>query len=78
MNCKECEVVMALFAEISLQSPDRTEENQEKKIRVLRCHKNMMPYCLRRGPRWPSWLRHCATSKKVAGSIPDGVIGIFH
>jgi hypothetical protein len=23
-------------------------------------------------------LRHCATSRKVAGSIPDGVIGIFH
>jgi hypothetical protein len=27
---------------------------------------------------WRSWLRHCATSQKVAGSIPDGVIGIFH
>jgi len=25
-----------------------------------------------------SWLRHCARSRKVAGSIPDGVIGIFH
>jgi hypothetical protein len=24
------------------------------------------------------WLRHCATNQKVAGSIPDGVIGIFH
>jgi hypothetical protein len=23
------------------------------------------------------WLRHCATNQKVAGSIPDGVIGIF-
>jgi len=23
-------------------------------------------------------LRHCATSRKVAGSISDGVIGIFH
>jgi len=30
------------------------------------------------GARWPSWLRHCSTSRKVAGSIPDGVIGIFH
>ena len=28
--------------------------------------------------QWRSWLRHCATSRKVAGSIPDGVIGIFH
>jgi hypothetical protein len=27
--------------------------------------------------RWPSWLRHCATSRKVAGSIPDGVIGFL-
>jgi len=26
---------------------------------------------------WRSWLRHCATSRKVAGSIPDYVIGIF-
>jgi len=28
------------------------------------------------GTRWLSWLRHCATSWKVAGSIPEGVIGI--
>ena len=26
---------------------------------------------------WRSWLRHCATSRKVVGSIPDGVTGIF-
>jgi hypothetical protein len=25
-----------------------------------------------------SWLRHCATSRKVADSIPDGFIGFFH
>jgi len=24
------------------------------------------------------WLRNCATNRKVAGSIPAGVIGIFH
>jgi hypothetical protein len=30
------------------------------------------------GTRWHSWLRHCATSRKVAVSIPNGVIGIFH
>jgi hypothetical protein len=24
------------------------------------------------------WLRNCTTNRKVAGSIPDGVIGIFH
>jgi hypothetical protein len=27
--------------------------------------------------RWRSWLRHCATNRKVAGSILDGVKGIF-
>src|SRR5215470_560601 len=26
---------------------------------------------------WRSWLRHCATNRQVAGSIPDGVIEIF-
>ena len=30
------------------------------------------------GTRWCSWLRHCVTSRKVAVSIPDGVIGNFH
>ena len=27
--------------------------------------------------RWCSWLRHRATNRKVAGSIPEGVIAIF-
>ena len=34
--------------------------------------------CYLRGTRWRSWLRHCATSRKLAGSTPDGVTGIFH
>jgi len=34
--------------------------------------------CYHRHTQWRSWLRHCATNRKVAGSIPDGVIGIFH
>ena len=29
------------------------------------------------GTRWRSWSRYCATCRKVAGSIPDGVTGIF-
>jgi hypothetical protein len=28
--------------------------------------------------QWCSWLKHCATSRKVAHSFPDGVSGIFH
>ena len=34
--------------------------------------------CLFGGTGLRSWLRHCATSRKVVGSIPDGVTGIFH
>jgi hypothetical protein len=30
------------------------------------------------GTRWRSWLRHCATSFKVVGSISGGVNGFFH
>ena len=39
-----------------------------------------LPQCnliaLRR-TRWRSWLRHYATNRNVAGSIPNGVTGIF-
>jgi hypothetical protein len=31
-----------------------------------------------RGTRWCSSLRHYVTRRKVAGSIPSAVIGIFH
>jgi hypothetical protein len=30
------------------------------------------------GTRWRSWLRHYATSRKVAGSNPDEVIGFVN
>ena len=33
---------------------------------------------IKRGTRWRSLLRHCATPRKIAVSIPDGVIGSFH
>ena len=33
---------------------------------------------LRGATRWRRWLRHCATSWKVAGLILDGVIGIVY
>jgi hypothetical protein len=35
-------------------------------------------YTLMAGHGVAQWLRHCATNWKVAGSIPDGVIRIFH
>jgi len=36
-----------------------------------------VPY-IPRGTAVAQWLRCCATNRKVAGSIVDGVIGIFH
>ena len=36
-----------------------------------------MLYYIQRVTWWCSWLRHCSTSRKVAGSIPDGVLGII-
>jgi len=33
-------------------------------------------YLLAQGTAEAQWLRCCATNRKVAGSIPDGVIGI--
>jgi len=30
------------------------------------------------GTWWCNWLRDCATSRRVAGSLLDGVNGIFH
>ena len=33
---------------------------------------------IHRGTAVAQWLRCCATNRKIAGSIPDGVIGIFH
>jgi hypothetical protein len=49
-------------------------------------HKTLISYTKKRRTktemRWPlmvtQWLRYCATNRKVAGSISDGVIGFFH
>ena len=38
----------------------------------------LLRYVVYWGTRWRSWLRHCSTSRKVADSILDGVIGSFH
>jgi hypothetical protein len=33
---------------------------------------------IRGDTRWRGWLRHCATIRKVARFVPDGVTGTFH
>jgi hypothetical protein len=49
---------------------------QSKKKVLTFWHINYIMLYYIGGTRWRSWFRHCATSRKVAGSIPD-VIGIF-
>jgi len=48
-------------------------ENQLDALFILSLFRRSVARCW-----WRSWLRHCATSRKVAGLIPDGVIGNFH
>jgi hypothetical protein len=42
------------------------------------CYKLSIEFIVKPIHSWRSWLRHCATNRNVAGSIPDGVTGIFH
>ena len=42
------------------------------------CGRNFVIYIIKMGTAVAQWLRCCATNQKVAGSIPDGVIGNFH
>jgi hypothetical protein len=63
----------------------RFQDNRDMKMAksVSPTHRPLLPpgntpgthFCC--GTRWRSWLRHCATSRQVAGSIPDGVWGFF-
>jgi hypothetical protein len=65
----------------------RSEHFDKWKLSYMLCNtgqntSTLLPVCVRcvlmkRGTRWRSWLRHCATSRKVAGSIPDGVTETF-
>jgi hypothetical protein len=51
---------------------------EEVPARYFRIMDKTVIIVILRGTWWHNWLRHCATSQKVVGSIPDGVIGIFH
>jgi len=46
-------------------------------LNVVHIDKNIL-YLNIWGTWWRSWLRHCATSQKVAGLISSDVTGIFH
>jgi len=47
-------------------------------LSLVNVQKFVFPYCDILGTAVAQWLRCCATNRKVAGSIPADVFGIFH
>jgi len=56
---------------LTLQEHDDDDDDDDDDYEIS------LNFTIRWGTRWRSWLTHCATSRKVAGSIPGGVTGIF-
>jgi hypothetical protein len=76
----QCTIIIYFYAS-SYQKEKRAKTRMHRKeqhSRFFNHYRGKYSSLLCQGPRWPSWLRHCATNRKFAGSIPDGVIGIFH
>jgi hypothetical protein len=69
-----------LIQKFSTLSQKTARFSKKKATENKTCFDFLYNLCVSFGERcwWGSWLRHCATSRKVAGSIPDGVIGFFH
>ena len=57
---------------IRIYVSERTKDNE------ISLSLNFPMVYISRGTAVAQWLRCCATDRKVAGSIPAGVIGIFH
>jgi hypothetical protein len=54
-------------------------ESELGRVSVIGLDSGFARACLKTSPLMVAqWLRYCATNRKVAGSIPDDVIGIFH
>ena len=65
----ESHISPSVSVEVKLSCSDLLRHEEQFEVHL---------YVGMRGTGWRSLLRHCATSWKVAGSIPVGVIGIFH
>jgi len=50
----------------------------DKKLEVYFCVRGLVAQFYWGGTQWRSWLRHCATCRKVMSSIPFDVTGNFH
>ena len=61
-----------------LLSPSQNSSQQQLCIALWKRIINLSKLPAWLGTAVAQWLRCCATNRKVAGSIPDGIIGIFH
>ena len=70
------------FTNLKVHYHIHKSKSLDRILRQINITQTLPPYLFKtyftRGTRWRSWLRHCATSRKIAGLIPDGVIGSFH
>jgi hypothetical protein len=70
---KNKRIMCRLSAELAQSLQDHFFFFSSNLKHYVKCEVNEGAHCW-----WRRWLRNCATKRKVAGSIPDGVIGIFH
>jgi len=76
MICNAVDGTVSRWTEIAgfcVNSTEPQGSNSEQTAAVLKTHFGQL-----RGTRWCSWLRQCVISRNVAGSIPSGVIVMFH
>ena len=71
-------IIWSCMRTICHSKPNETHQNKNAYVYVKFCCLYIYIISYIRREQWCSWLRHCATNRKVAGSIPDGIVGIFH
>ena len=69
---------MIFSSDISYNDDHNHNNYDNLKLTLMYSHTHKYTYTYTiTGTAVAQWLRCCATNWKVAGSIPDGVIGIF-
>ena len=56
-----------------LLTGETSRKTSRLKVEISICRTYMYMW----GTRWRRWMRHCATNRHIAGSIPADVIAIF-
>ena len=67
---------MSEFGELCTNCGQRCNVSAVRTVTSSHCEKDVITTRYSYDTRWRSWWR-CATSRKVAGSISDRIIGIF-